>query len=151
MICPAATDTSLSVGALGLSAFSRFNRGTSLVNRRAEQGRPKTLVSGTPKVSVNRAAESATCRATCSRVFGTPKSRLLRQVHSDICTVSWELPRSDSTFVPTDSDLRSIARERSPYRIVSAREKVGRHEQEISDARRSRPSQRRCVLLVLPI
>ena len=36
MICPAATGTNFSAGTSGLSAFSRFSRGTSLVNLRAE-------------------------------------------------------------------------------------------------------------------
>ncbi len=81
MIWPAATDTNFSAGTSGLSAFSRFNRGTSLVKRRAEQCRPKTLVSGTPKVPVNRAAESATCKATCSRVFGTLGGPLIWEAH----------------------------------------------------------------------
>ncbi len=81
-----------------------------------------SLVSGTLKLPVSRGEESATCRATCSRVFGTPKSRALRQVHSDVCTVFRELPRSDSTFVPTDSDPCSIVRGLSFYKLVSAPE-----------------------------
>ncbi len=36
MICPAATGTNFSAGTSGLSAFSRFSRGTRLVNLRAE-------------------------------------------------------------------------------------------------------------------
>ncbi len=57
-----------------------------------------------------------------NRILGCRGKGLLREVHTDVCTVSWELPRSDSTFVPTGSDPCPIVREHFFSKIVSAPE-----------------------------